>query len=58
MVDSIKTYIKYVLFHKWNKLNTEQINFLQTHWKHKPTKGLKLWVYNKVIKINGINTTK
>lgn len=51
-MDFIKTYIKYVLFHRWNKLSEESINLLEQDWKNKPTKGIKLWLYKKIIKIN------
>jgi hypothetical protein len=50
-MDFIKTYIKYVLFHRWNKLSEESINLIEQHWKNKPTNGMKLWLYKKIIKI-------
>ena len=55
MISFIKTYIKYVLFHKWNKLSKESFDLLDNNWKNKPTKGLNLWLYNKIKKINGYN---
>jgi hypothetical protein len=48
MMDFIKTYIKYIVLHRWNKISKEGIDLLEQHWKNKPTKGLKLWLYNKV----------
>jgi len=55
MISFIKTYIKYVLFHKWNKLSKESFDLLDNNWQNKPTKGLNLWLYNKIKKINGYN---
>lgn len=51
-MDFIKTYIKYVLLHRWNKLSEESINLIEQHWKNKPKNGMKLWLYKKIIKIN------
>jgi hypothetical protein len=53
MIDFIKTYIKYVVFHKWNRLSIESIEFLEKHWEHKPKSGIKFWLYRKIKKING-----
>ena len=52
MIDVIKTYFKYVLLHRWNHVDEEHLKMLDENWIYKPTKGLKLWVYNKVKKIN------
>lgn len=54
MIDLLKTYIKYILFHRWNKVSKEMIDLLNQHWVKKPTKGLKLNLYNKIIQINNI----
>jgi hypothetical protein len=51
-MDLIKTYIKYVLLHRWYKLSEESINLIEQHWENKPTNGMKLWLYKKIIKIN------
>jgi hypothetical protein len=56
MIDLIKTYFKYVLLHRWNKVGKQHFDWLDDHWQHKPTKGLRLWLYNKVKKINGGDT--
>lgn len=53
MIDFIKTYIKYVVFHKWNRLSIESIEFLEKYWEHKPKSGIKFWLYRKIKKING-----
>lgn len=45
MIDFIKTYVKYVLFHKWNKVPKESIGLLEKHWNNKPNKGVKYWLY-------------
>lgn len=55
MLDFIGTYVKYILLHRYNKVSKESIELLDQHWKNKPTKGVKLWVYNKVRTINGHN---
>jgi hypothetical protein len=52
MIDLIKTYFKYVLLHRWNKVGEEHFDWLDNHWQHKPSKGLRLWLYNKVKNIN------
>jgi hypothetical protein len=48
VIDFIKTYVKYILLHKWNKISKEGIDLLDEYWENKPTKGIKLWLYNKV----------
>jgi len=48
MIDFLKTYFKYILLHRWNKLSKESIDLLEEHWKNKPTNGVKLWLYSKV----------
>jgi hypothetical protein len=53
MIDWIKTYIKFVLLHRWYKVDEEKFKMLDDNWQYKPTKGLRLWLYNKVKKING-----
>ena len=55
MIDWIRTYIKFVLLHRWNKVSEEGLKMLDEHWQHKPTKGIKLWLYNKIKLINGGN---
>jgi hypothetical protein len=55
MIDWIKTYIKFVLLHRWYKVDEEKFKMLDDNWQYKPTKGLRLWLYNKVKKINGGN---
>ena len=54
MIDFINTYVKYILLHKWNMVSKESIDLLDKHWKKKPTKGVKLWLYNKIKTKNGI----
>ncbi len=48
MLDFLKTYIKYILLHRWNKVPKEGVALLEKHWKNKPNSGIKLWLYNKV----------
>ena len=55
MIDWIRTYIKFVLLHKWNNVSEEGLKMLDEHWQHKPTNGIKLWLYNKIKLINGGN---
>jgi len=50
MMDFIKTYIKYIVLHRWNIISKEGFDLLEEHWKNKPTKGIKLWLYNKLKK--------
>jgi hypothetical protein len=52
MIDWIRTYIKFVLLHKWNRVREDKLKMLDDHWQYKPTKGLRLWLYNKVKNIN------
>lgn len=54
MIDFIKTYIVFILLHKWNKLSKENFDILEKHWTNKPTNGLRYWVYNKVKEKNGL----
>lgn len=54
MIDFLKTYVKYILLHRWNKVSKESIDLLDEHWKNKPTNGVKLWLYNKVKSKNGL----
>ena len=54
MIDFIKTYVKYILLHKWNKVSVESIELLDAHWEKKPSKGPKYWLYNKIKSINGL----
>lgn len=54
MIDFIKTYVKYILLHRWNKVSKQSIDLLEEHWKNKPTKGVKLWLFNKVKLKNGL----
>ena len=42
MIDFLKTYVKYILLHRWNKVPKESIDLLEEHWKNKPTNGVKL----------------
>lgn len=50
MIDFVKTYITYVLFKK--PIPKEGFDLANKHWKNKPKKGCKLWLYNKIKKIN------
>ena len=52
MIDWIRTYIKFVLLHRWNKVSQEGFEMLDEHWEYKPTKGINLWLYNKIKEIN------
>ena len=51
-VDLAKTFIKYVLLHRWNRVSKESIELLENEWKGKPKSGAKLWMYNLVKWIN------
>lgn len=55
MIDFIKTYVRFVILHRWNKIPKENLEILEHNWKNKPTSGLKYWVYNKVKKLNKYN---
>jgi hypothetical protein len=52
MIDWIRTYIKFVLLHRWNRVSQEGFGMLDEHWEYKPTKGINLWLYNKIKEIN------
>jgi hypothetical protein len=52
IIDIVKSYIKWVIFHKYNKIPKESFDFLDEHWDRKPKEGVKLWLYNKIKKIN------
>ncbi len=54
LLDILKTYIKYVLLHRWNKIGKITFDILDEHWALKPTKGVRLWMYNKVKSKNGL----
>jgi hypothetical protein len=54
LLDILKTYIKYVLLHRWNKIDKITFDILDEHWALKPTKGVRLWMYNKVKSKNGL----
>lgn len=56
MIDIIKTYIKYVLLHRFNKVNKQAFNFLDKHFMNKKHTFLKVKLYNKIKKINKNNT--
>lgn len=49
MIDFIKTFIVYVLFKK--PIPKEGFDLADKHFKHK-LKGSKMWLYNKIKKIN------
>jgi len=51
-VDLTKTFIKYVLFHQWNRVPKESIELLENQWKGKPKSGAKLWMYNLIKYLN------
>lgn len=51
-VDLAKTFIKYVLFHYWNRVSKESIDLIENEWKGKPKSGAKLWMYNLVKFLN------
>lgn len=52
MIDFLKTYVKYILLHKWNKVPKESIDLLEEQWESKPTNGINLWLYSKIKYIN------
>lgn len=54
MIDFLKTYIVFILLHRWNKVSEEHFDFLEKYWDEKPTKGIELWLYNKVKYKNGV----
>lgn len=54
MKDILKTILKYILFHRWNKITVENLKFLDENWNKKPTKGFKKFIYDLVFKINGL----
>ena len=45
MIDIAKTYIKYILLHRWNKVSKKAMTLLDEHWEKKPIKGLKKYLY-------------
>ena len=52
MIDFIKTYIKYFLLSRWNKISTEGLELLENHWKNKPTTGPNAWLYKQIKRKN------
>jgi hypothetical protein len=54
MIDLLMTFIKYVLLHKYNKINKDKLIFLDLHWIKKPNAGIRLWLYNKIRQLNGL----
>ena len=56
MIDIIKTYIKYVLLYRFNKVNKQAFDFLDKHFMNKKHSLLKVKLYNKIKKMNKNNT--
>jgi len=52
MIDTIRSYIVFVLLHQWNPIPKEGIELLEKEWVNKPTRGLKLKVYRKICELN------
>lgn len=51
-MDFLKTFVKYYLLSRWNKIPKEGFELLEKHWKNIPNGGLKLWLYNSIKKKN------
>lgn len=52
MKDFIKSYIKYVILHKWNRLDEKYFDLIEKNWGFLPENGLRGWLYRKIKKIN------
>lgn len=51
--DAIKTYVIYVLLHRWNKISKESFDLIEEHWRpKKPLSKLQIKVLNKVKELN------
>lgn len=55
MINIIKTYIKYILLHRFNKLNNETFDLLDKHFMNKKHSFLTVKLYNKIKRINKKN---
>ena len=55
MIDLLKTYIRYVLLHRFHKISKEGICFIEKNFKKKPKKGIKKKLYDKIILTNKNN---
>lgn len=53
MIDFIKTYIRFFLLHKWNKISHDAFDVLEENWTNKPTSGMKKWLYDIIKRKNG-----
>jgi hypothetical protein len=56
LIDIIKVYIWYVIFHKFNKRPSTHFEWLEEHWEEKPSKGIELLLWNKLKKLNNYET--
>ena len=54
IIDNIKTFFVFVILHKFNKVPKESLDILETNWYNKPRKGLSLWIYNTIKRLNGL----
>lgn len=57
-MSTLKTIFKYILFHRWNKITEDKLDFLDKNWNKKPTKGFKKFIYDLVFNINGYKQIK
>ncbi len=56
MVGTIKSYIRFVLFHRWNKLEQKHFDFLtELYSKRAPLSKIENWVLFKIKRINNCN---
>jgi len=55
IIDILKTYIKYILLHRWNKIDVWRLELLESYWGNRPTKGARRWLYDKVREKNGLS---
>lgn len=52
MIDIVKTYIKFILLYRFNKIPKEGIELISKHWINKPKNGFKKHIYNKIMNKN------
>lgn len=57
-MNTLKAIFKFILFHRWNRISSENLKFLDENWNKKPKKGFKKLIYNLVFKINGYEQIK
>lgn len=53
MIDRLLSYIKYVLLHRWNKVDKQSIEAMDKYWLNKPTVDPKTKkLYLKIKELN------